>query len=85
MTSARASYAGYRVPAEIIGHAVWLFFRFSLGLGIIEELRPPAASLLATKRCGSGRTAGIGAKEPFDGAVDEGRPGDATQWGTAAI
>jgi hypothetical protein len=24
----RARYAGYRFPAEIIGHAVWLYFRF---------------------------------------------------------
>ena len=26
-TPARARYAGYRFPAEIIGHAVWLYFR----------------------------------------------------------
>jgi putative transposase len=23
-------YAGYRFPAEIIGHAVWLYFRFPM-------------------------------------------------------
>src|SRR5215471_10891247 len=38
MTSARARYAGYRFPAEIIGHAVWLYFRFPLGLRMVEEL-----------------------------------------------
>jgi transposase-like protein len=27
-TPARARYGGYRFPAEIIGHAVWLYFRF---------------------------------------------------------
>jgi putative transposase len=32
MTSARARYAGYRFPSEIISHAVWLYFRFPLGL-----------------------------------------------------
>jgi putative transposase len=38
MTSARARYAGYRFPAEIISHAVWLYFRFPLGLRMVEEL-----------------------------------------------
>ena len=37
-TSARARYAGYRFPAEIIGHAVWLYFHFPLGLRMVEEL-----------------------------------------------
>src|SRR6185312_13260815 len=37
-TAARARYAGYRFPAEIIGHAVWLYFRFPLGLRMVEEL-----------------------------------------------
>src|ERR1700755_297973 len=36
-TSARTRYAGYRFPAEIIGHAVWLYFRFPLGLRMVEE------------------------------------------------
>ena len=27
-TPARPSYAGYRFPAEVISHAVWLYFRF---------------------------------------------------------
>jgi putative transposase len=35
---ARDRYAGYRFPAEIIGHAVWLYFRFPLGLRMVEEL-----------------------------------------------
>ena len=38
MTPARAGYAGYRFPAEIISHAVWLYFRFPLGLRMVEEL-----------------------------------------------
>jgi len=37
-TPARACYAGYRFPAEIISHAVWLYFRFPLGLRMVEEL-----------------------------------------------
>ena len=35
---ARARYAGYRFPAEIISHTVWLYFRFPLGLRMVEEL-----------------------------------------------
>ena len=38
MTSSRARYTGYRFPAEVISHAVWLYFRFPLGLRIVEEL-----------------------------------------------
>ena len=29
---------GYRFPAEIISHSVWLYFRFPLGLRMVEEL-----------------------------------------------
>ncbi len=32
------AYRGYRFPAEIIGHAVWMYFRFSLSYRDIEEL-----------------------------------------------
>jgi putative transposase len=32
------SYMGYRFPAEIIFHAVWLYFRFSLSYRDVEEL-----------------------------------------------
>ena len=37
-TPARARYTGYRFPAEIIGNTVWLYFRFPLGLRMVEEL-----------------------------------------------
>jgi putative transposase len=32
------SYRGYRYPAEVIGHAVWLYYRFHLSLRDVEEL-----------------------------------------------
>src|SRR6476619_7140566 len=32
------SYAGYRSPAEVISHAVWLYFRFPLSLRMVEEM-----------------------------------------------
>ena len=34
----KPSYAGHRFPPEVIGHAVWLYFRFPLGLRMVEEM-----------------------------------------------
>jgi len=31
-------YRGHRFPAEVIAHAVWLYFRFPLGLRMVEDL-----------------------------------------------
>src|SRR6187200_2167698 len=31
-------YAGHRFPAEVISHAVWLYFRFPLSLRMVEEM-----------------------------------------------
>src|SRR4029077_17231928 len=36
--TATASYKGHRYPVEIIGHCVWLYFRFSLSFREVEEL-----------------------------------------------
>jgi putative transposase len=42
MTSAaRTRYTGYRFPAEIISHAVWLYFRFPHGRGVAGRHRQP--------------------------------------------
>jgi len=37
-TSDSPTYTGCRFPAEIISHAVWLYFRFSLSYRDVEEL-----------------------------------------------
>jgi putative transposase len=37
-TPSSALYKGYRFPAEIISHAVWLYYRFSLSYRDVEEL-----------------------------------------------
>jgi putative transposase len=37
-TPACSRYAGYRFPAEVISHAVWLYFRFPLSLRMVEEM-----------------------------------------------
>ena len=36
--AAKALYAGHRFPAEVIGHAVWLYLRFPLGLRMVGEM-----------------------------------------------
>ena len=38
MTVRAVSYKRHRFPAEIIGHAVWLYFRFPLSLRLVEEM-----------------------------------------------
>ena len=52
--SARARYSGYRFPAEIISHAVWLYFRFPLGLRMVEELLAARGIIVSHERCGNG-------------------------------
>ena len=37
-TSNVPSYAGYRFPAEVISHAIWLYVRFPLSLQMVGEL-----------------------------------------------
>ena len=39
MNSPTPSYHGYRFPRDIIAHAVWLYFRFSLSFRDVEDLR----------------------------------------------
>src|SRR5918912_552480 len=36
--AAKSPYAGYRFPAEVIGQAVWLYFRLPLSLRMVEEM-----------------------------------------------
>jgi putative transposase len=36
--AAKSPFAGYRFPAEVIGHAVWLYFRFPLSPRMVEEM-----------------------------------------------
>ncbi len=38
MKSTRSLYHGHRYPAEIISHAVWLYYRFSLSFREVEDL-----------------------------------------------
>src|ERR687886_908698 len=36
--AAKSPYAGHRFPAEVISHAVWLYFRLPLSLRMVEEM-----------------------------------------------
>ncbi len=38
MNASKNPYSGYRYPADIISHVVWLYFRFALSFHNIEEL-----------------------------------------------
>ena len=38
LPAASPLYAGFRFPAEVIGHAVWVYFRFPLSLRMVEEM-----------------------------------------------
>ncbi len=38
MNSKSPSYRGYRFPPEIISHAVWLYYQFSLSFRKVEDL-----------------------------------------------
>ncbi len=55
-TSAAPSYAGYRFPAEVIGHAVWLYFRFPLSLRRVDALLAARGIIVSHETGGSGRS-----------------------------
>ncbi len=38
MNTNQGCYRGYRFPAEVMSHGVWLYYRFSLSLRDVEEL-----------------------------------------------
>ena len=38
MNKSKNPYHGHRFPPEIIGHAVWLYHRFTLSFRDIEEM-----------------------------------------------
>ncbi|HUL13992.1 MAG TPA: hypothetical protein VLU73_17725 [Methylococcaceae bacterium] len=38
MSKKTDTYFGYRYPTEIISHAVWLYFRFTLSFRDVEEI-----------------------------------------------
>ena len=47
-------YKGFRFPPEIISHAVWLYFRFSLSFRDGEELLAQRGIVVPYESVGSG-------------------------------
>ena len=45
------SYAGHRLPAEIISHAVWLYFRFPLSLRHVDEILAARGVVVSHGHC----------------------------------
>jgi len=50
----RISYKGYRFPAEIIQHAIWLYLRFTLSFRDVEDLLAERGIALLMKQCAGG-------------------------------
>ena len=50
MTSPAVSYHGYRLPPEVISHAVWLYHRFCLSFRDTEGLLQPRRDRRAAER-----------------------------------
>ena len=48
--AAKSPYAGHRFPAEVISHAVWLYFRFPLSLRMVEEMLAAQGILVTGSR-----------------------------------
>ena len=53
------SFKRHRFPAEVIRHAVWLYFRFSLSLRDVEELLAARGINSAMRRSGAGRLSSV--------------------------
>jgi putative transposase len=54
MTSNPATYPGHRFPAEVIGHAVWLYHVFSLSLRDVELILAERGVVVSTRASASG-------------------------------
>ncbi len=69
-TNAASPYPGFRFPQEIISHAVWLYFRFSLSFRDVEELLAERGVIVSyeTVRNGQG-SSGNAMPTSFGGVV----------------
>ena len=77
-----ALYKGYRFPAEIFSHGVWLYFRFSLSYRDGEELmaeRGDAVTPSPTKPFGSGASS-LGRPMPLSCVASVHGPGTNGTW-----
>jgi putative transposase len=75
MNAATNPYAGHRYPAEIISHAVWLYFRFTLSFRDIEALLA-ARGIVVTHDAVRQRCLKFGQSFANEIRRRQGRPGD---------
>jgi transposase-like protein len=54
MGTSKPSYRGHRFPPEIIGHAVWLYCRFSLSFPDVEDLLAERGVIVSYEALASG-------------------------------
>ncbi len=54
MDAGSPSYKGFRYPAEIIAHCVWLYHRFPLSFREVEELMLARGVIVSSGRSASG-------------------------------
>jgi putative transposase len=55
MTDRDPLYRRHRFPAEVIAHAVWLYFRFPLSLRMVEDLPAARGIIVSRRQSGFGR------------------------------
>ena len=72
-----ASFSGYRYPAEIISHAVWVYFRFTLNFREVEELLA-ARGIVVTYE--TTRQWCLNFAQPFSNGVRRRQPQAADTW-----
>lgn len=80
MTHRDPLYRRHRFPAEVIAHAVWLYFRFPLSLRMVEDILAAVASSSRTRRSGSGRRNLAGTSPTISGGA---RPESSVTSGTS--
>ena len=54
MGTGAPSYKGFRFPAEIISHCVWLYYRFLLSFRDVEEMMLQRGIVVSHETVGQG-------------------------------
>ncbi|MGI8647270.1 MAG: IS6 family transposase [Mycobacteriales bacterium] len=77
MTVGAPSYKGFRFPAGVISHCVWLYHRFLLSFGEVEEMMLERASWSPTRRSGNGATS---SSQAYANTLRRRRPRPGNKW-----
>ena len=76
-TPARSRYAGHRFPPAVIGHALWLSFRFPLSLRMVEEMLAARGILVSHETV---RQWGLKFGQAFANQIRRRLPGAGDKW-----